>query len=66
MEGATQEFQVEARGKNISATAWMPHGCYDSIEAAKDERDFLVRTGYGARILGRQVTPWRVVEEEGK
>lgn len=64
MEETIQEFQIEARGRNISATAWMPYGNFDSLEAAKDERDWLVKTGHEARILVRHVTPWREIKAE--
>ena len=64
MEGHEQEFGVEVRGGQVSATEWQLIYTSRSLECAKSERDMWgCISGHEARIVTRHVTPWRKFEE---
>lgn len=59
MENTTQEFCVEARKGKLFANEWQPVGTVPSIETARGMRKDYEDYGYEARIMVREVTPWR-------
>ena len=65
MEEAIKEFQIEVRGGNVSATEWMPLEFAYSLEEAKKTRAHWVSMGHEARILTREISPWRVLDDGG-
>ena len=59
MENTTQEFCVEVRKGRLFANEWQPVGTVPSIEAARGMCKDYEDSGCEARVMVREVTPWR-------
>lgn len=63
MENTIQEFCVEARKGKLFANEWQPIGTAPSLDAALDERRYWESRGYEARVMVREMTPWRELSD---